>query len=635
MLAAIVAALLWPAGGDALARTAQQARAEAAQLVARGQRYLDRGRIEDRRQAAACFERAVLLAPDHAPYRVSLAELYMRQGFLRSARQQFEAAAALAPDDASARFGLGQCWRRDYLKTLDRSSLRRSLDHFGASARLDQGRADAWVQLVPLHLENGDPRAARGAALHAYQADSTAVNALLALAHAAYRSGEVEWADRLFRQAIPRLPGVARAYFEDIAPVAAEQDTVRLHRLGSEAERKEFLRRFWKGLDPDLATAANEAQVEFWSRAAQAYFLYYDAHRREWDERGEVYVRYGPPESAEYEPVVKPRMDSFQSLQLYPFNTMVWYYPSLGMTVAMTDRTLNNFYGLPPARYADPDPRPSPDSLERRAGDLLAVPGLRGVFPRLPPAARPLPLVASLSRYRGADTQSTRLVALLASPGGPADSLWAEAVVLDSALVEVARLRRPLGASACDPAEQRSAEFSFDLRAGEYQLGLSLRDGNGGRAAWRSEVDAPRREPRLEMSDLVVTCGPRPVPGDPRFHVEPNPQSRVAAGLPLDVYFEAYGLKPAADGMAHYSIEYTVRSASRDARPWIARLFSRRSPPPVLSARRSDEQLGELRRQFVSIPIDELPRGRYRLEIRMVDETARTESKRETLFEKT
>ena len=47
--------------------------------------------------------------------------------------------------------------------------------------------------------------------------------------------------------------------------------------------------------DPDLASPENEAQLEYWSRVTQAYFLYFDSKRREWDERGEVYVRYGPP----------------------------------------------------------------------------------------------------------------------------------------------------------------------------------------------------------------------------------------------------------------------------------------------------------------------------------------------------
>jgi hypothetical protein len=49
---------------------------------------------------------------------------------------------------------------------------------------------------------------------------------------------------------------------------------------------------------------------------------------------------------------------------------------------------------------------------------------------------------------------------------------------------------------------------------------------------------------------------------------------------------------------------------------------------------RSDQQRGELRRQFVSIPVQALPPGRYRLEIRLKDEVAQSETRREVRFQR-
>jgi len=71
------------------------------------------------------------------------------------------------------------------------------------------------------------------------------------------------------------------------------------------------VRRFWRGMDPDLATRENEAQLEYWARVAHAFFLYYDERRRSWDERGEIYVRYGPPEQSDYNPVNERLSTSF------------------------------------------------------------------------------------------------------------------------------------------------------------------------------------------------------------------------------------------------------------------------------------------------------------------------------------
>jgi GWxTD domain-containing protein len=600
----------------------------------RGQAYLQRGTIEGRRMASECFQHAALLAPSHVPYRLALGDLCLRQGFLGAARRQYEAAAAADSGAAAAYFGLGEVWRRDYLKYLEPSSLERAIRGYATCARLDPGHAPAWVNLVPLHIERGDARTARAAAEHAYLADSGSADALLALALTAYRAGEVEWSERAFALAIGELDPEARFYFGDISPVASERDTVALRRLPTPAARAAFVERFWKSLDPDLGTEVNEARTEYWARAAQAYFLYYDRRRKQWDERGEVYVRYGPPEHAVYEPVVKPHMEGIRGLRLFPYNTLVWSYPSLGLTVAMTDRTLNGYYSLPPSLYFDMDPRPSPDSLARLQARWLASSDGRGLFPRLPPRARELPLAAGLARFRAGDGGRGHVVIAVESPGRPADSLWCEGVVLDSALNEVQRSRRLLGASACDPVGVRSSEFTFDLEPGRYLLGLSLRDGSGGRAAWRSPLTVFAPPGQLEMSDLELTCGAPPVPGDPQFRVSPNPGARVAADQPVGVYFEAYGLVPGPDGLARYTIEYTVRSGERDERPWISRVLSRRPSIPALSAMRSDQQRGELRRQFVSIPVQALPPGRYRLEIRLKDEVAQSETRREVRFQR-
>src|SRR5262249_29841852 len=160
----------------------------------------------------------------------------------------------------------------------------------------------------------------------------------------------------------------ARERFEDIAPVASAQDTFKLHRL-SLADQKKFIEGFWRENDPDLASPENEAKLEYWARVSQAYFLYFDNRRREWDERGAGYVRYGPPSRIVYNPHPefveeveirenKPRdwfrrgnatQVLFGTGPAYPANAQMWLYPELGMSVLLQDRTLNEYYVLPTA----------------------------------------------------------------------------------------------------------------------------------------------------------------------------------------------------------------------------------------------------------------------------------------------
>jgi GWxTD domain-containing protein len=612
----LLAALAWSA--PAAARI--DATAEAESLFHRAQGYQRRHSPDARRQAMFCLERATLLRPGNAEYELALARCYYQMGFLKQAKGRFQRVERLEPDNADARMGLGIVWRRDYLKYLDRVSLRHSIEQLTEAARLRPDSPDPWLQLVPLLVEEPNLKAARAAAERAVEADPAKPEAMLALAHTSYRLGDVAGADSAFRRAIPGLPKLARDRFEDIAPLVSERDTMGWNKR-TLAEREAFRNRFWKESDPDLTTPENEAQLEYWSRVTQAYFLFFDQHRKEWDQRGEVYVRYGPPEKADYNPVGAANVFRMGSYGLFPMNTLVWTYPELGMTVSMQDRLLSEYYLRPVSMVRDTDPIPDPDSLAAH-GDRLVTRSGRGVFPKLPPGATPIPVDGMVARFES--ERAARVLGMVQTPGSPADSLWADWVVLDSAQVEVARTtRRVMSPSACDATEMRMADFAADLPPGEYTAAMSVRDARGGRGVFKTEMKVPATASTLALSDMVVSCGAPAVEeaadASPAVRLQADPAAHVPATGPLTVYFEMYHLLPGSDGLASIEFEYTVRSAERDRRIWLQRLLQPRKSVPAVSATRREEQPGTVRRQYVSIPISALPAGRYRVEIKVRD----------------
>ena len=629
----IALALLVPCARPAAA----DRRSEAESLYRRALDHDAQNTIESRRQAMHDLERATMLAPDHAEYELALARLYYRMGFLKQSRVRFQRVQQLDPRDADARMGLGWVWRRDWLKYLELPSLLRAIDNFSAAATIHPRDPQPWLQLVPLLIEANRLEQAQQAADHAYEADRALPDAVLAVATTAYRRGQVARADSAFRNVLPRLPRVVRERFDDIAPVSDEADTAAWRRL-SPSQRVEFERRFWKEHDPDLSTTLNEAQLEYWSRVTQAYFLFFDPRRREWDQRGEIYVRYGPPRLKDYNPIGSRTRFQMSAHGYYPMNALVWTYPELGMTVVMQDRTLNEFYLKEHSLLYDTDPVPSADSLAMLEGDKLAFRGGRGVFPRLPPGVQPLPGVDGvLARFAG--DAGPRLMGLLQAPGSPSDTLTADWVVLDTAQVEVARTRSTLAPSACDPAELRVADFISDLPPGHYAAGLTVTDARGRRGVFRQEIELDAPQPVLQLSDVVVSCagpGVEPGTGDqpPSVRLQANPGSRVSDPGPLTVYFEAYHLQRDASGLARLEFEYVVRSADRDPRIWIQRVLQPRPSVPEVSATRRDEQPGDLRRQFVTVPVRSLPPGRYRLEIKVRDLNAGIERSTSTVFRK-
>ena len=605
------------------------ARERAGALYQRSLGWLARNTVETRRQAMRALEEATLLDPGNAEYELVLARVYYASGFLKSARQRFERVTQIQPGDAAGHQGLGLVWRRDWLKYLERSSLARSVDLLATATRLDPGNTEAWLTLAPLLVEQRDEPGALRAAFSALRTDPGRIEAHLAVAHALYRSGMLREADSAYRATIPRLRKNVRECFEDISPVATEGDTIALHHL-PRADQAAFVERFWQENDPDLSTPENEARLEYWGRVTQAFFLFFDAKRGGWDERGEVFVRYGPPAEMQYDPLGARASWAFGTGPEFPANLMVWSYPELGMRVVLQDRLLSEHYLLPVSRYSDPDPRPDPDSLARCA-DALGTRGGRGVFHLLPPGTRPLPLEGLVARFEG--DAGPRVLAQFEVPGGPADSVWADWAVLDSARVVRARASMLLGPSACAAATRRVGDFAADLDPGPYVVSVTVRDAAGRRGILRAPVALAAARSSLALSDVVIACG-TPGAGAGPVRIEPNPGARVPGVGPLTAYFEIYHLQPGSDGLARFEYVYTVRSTVPDTRHWMAKFFSP-TPPPLVSVSREEQNLGALRRQFISVPVASLAPGRYRLEITVRDLIAETSVVKKLGFVKT
>jgi hypothetical protein len=297
-----------------------------------------------------------------------------------------------------------------------------------------------------------------------------------------------------------------------------------------------------------------------------------------------------------------------------PYLPLVLEYPRLGTREVVQDVALQGDFNLPDSRYGDPRAQVSPAALHDEA--LVSTPGGRAVFPLLPPGMRTLPVAGSIATFFGA--AGPRLLAQIETPAHPSDSLWADAVVLDSSEAVIARGSAPLSPSACDPAERRVAQFAFDVPPGVHRVAVSVHDAAGARGLLRAVRHVDPAPGALRISDLVLTCGP---PGDMSADgaVRLNPDlTAVSRGDdPLVVYFEVYRLTADDDGLARFEYRYRVRRLD-PARGGRARAASRGSGAAI-DVRREDVSATSLRRQFLSVPIHDLMPGRYELEVAVRD----------------
>src|SRR4029077_18972732 len=153
-----------------------------------------------------------------------------------------------------------------------------------------------------------------------------------------------------------------------------------------------------------------------------AMFLYYDSRLRGWGERGEGYVRFGPPEGVLYNPPGVPLNQRYPTGADYPKNVLLWLYPRLGLQVQLEDRLLTERYLLPIRMEYDPDPQVAPE-VAANLDDRFATGSGRGVFSKLPPNVEARPLEGAVARFQS--DRGGRLIAHLATPGSAVDSLTA------------------------------------------------------------------------------------------------------------------------------------------------------------------------------------------------------------------
>ncbi len=594
-----------------------------------------------RRFALDELDRAVAMAPRDPRVMLMAGRAHLDAGEYTRARECFRRGSELTPDDPRPLVGLAEAARRDWLVVMDSTRFVEALEALRTAAERSPGVAEPWFRLAPLEYEHGDLRRAGLAAERAFALQPDDAQAELACAYLHFRAGRLALADSLFEDALPRLSPAFRKRLGDLSPLLSEEDVDRWS-LMTPAERDTFAMRFWRANDPDPTTAVNEARLEFRSRVAHVLLLFSKGASVSWDMRAELYARYGAP--AEVASVDSRDLTSSMGGMTHsqdgigprgipagvPTRSLRWSRPDLGITQLLTEPGIGTRFAT---RNDDPDARLGEVAMRRN--DLLPAGGGRAVFSTLPPGATPLDVAGSVHRFPG--ERLTRLFAFVTAPGAPADTLDADCVVLDSDDRPVARASRRLGPSACDPTHVRTGEFGFDLPAGEYRVALAVSDGRGGRGTLRRAEHLESRDPgALEVSDVVVVCRPpAAAPTSGTVVLDPDPRALPPPGVPLSVYFEIRGLARDGDAPSHFEIRYTATPLSERRRPsWIQRTLGARERH-FLNARSEDTFAGDVRRQFISLPLRDLPAGEYRLDVHVRDLGNGAEQTRSVRFEKT
>jgi GWxTD domain-containing protein len=594
------------AGSDPLAR---------ARLLHRAvQEKLDDADLETRLRSLSQLREAIDLDPQGLAGNHWFLMGYLRElgRYDAEARSCYRNAQAQAPRDRETWLALGRVYSREFLRRLDRESLARAVAVLDTATTCPPLSSVPWLALVPLLYEQGNMPRAAFAAERSLVMHPRLPAAGLAAGLMAWRTGNLERADSLFRATLPKLPESEREYFE-----RPDEFVGRTGPPGAPA-----------GLagmpDPDPTTPENEIVLEYWARVAHAYLLFNDPLRPGLDQRAATYIRYGPPARVDYNPLGASLTSKGGShRQDYPMHVQVWVYPDLNMRITLHDRSLLDQYTSPAVPEPLPNSAPDPGALSRRH-DLFAIGDGFAVFPKLPPASQRVEVQETLVAFEGAT--GPRLAAFVQADRESLEARW---VVTDATGRTVASGGHAMDRSSCGGGTRASTEFSAELPPGRYDVAVSARDGRGHRGFQRTSVTLQPAFGTLSLSDLVLCCGePALMVTNGVVRLEPLADAVARGTRPLTAYFEIYHLAQGSDGLSRYTFDYRVERLAFD------KAARRLAPTGTFTtwASRDETFQGDVRRQFLSVRIASLPPGGYRLTLTVHDTLAGTSDSRSAAF---
>lgn len=481
-------------------------------------RYLDRadrhiysyiiGNVKDR--SFVKDPRSIAYFVDNQSIRAAAQEWSGQREYLR-AWDHFADALAADPANPGA-------LRHTYMALADRKRWT-ELEH-AARMRLDAEPGDAWAWL------------ASGLADH--------------------RLGNDLAADTAFRRGLSALPQQERDRYDRLSRIFTPRDSAGAARL-PEAQRENLGRMYWLMADPLWSTKDNEHRLEFLSRVVGAELRFsveeFGIHGADTD-RGEVYVRYGPPPAVITFPP-DPAKHAESRIQV------LWWYgtdesflfrelPSYGVaTLAPPDlRELRRLRDTVPVVWTDAGQENLVDSIQVQLVRFRAPADSSDVFvaARIPVGK----LTDGIDLGRGALDLDFR-----------AYSWRAEPVVHDSTR-EIIEFGKEAG------GELRSWNTRVPSGAFLYRVEALQPDAmRGARGASRIEVSPDRG---FGMSDLLVAARITPREGAPSgrwfdYEISPN-LGVVKSGQPFSLLWETYGLTPRG-GNDEYEVHITLERVRR------------------------------------------------------------------------
>jgi GWxTD domain-containing protein len=461
----------------------------------------------------------------------------------------------------------------------------------------------------------------------------------------------------------------------------SEDERTAYNNLGSEQERAAWRHRFWKERDPTPTTERNERLEEHLRRVAYARTFFKAPTRLGFDDRGRIYVKYGPPDDRYIDPAGNVTrgneswvyynfsgglaFDFVEKNGIYRITTLYdalvaegerfsWLEAVKRLYQARADlhpkynRVLSELERLS-TMVAGRDVRFDVQQLIERVEIDTRTDQLRA-----PPdlyvhdyGGEALPIVFNTANFRAADGKtrvevyfavSFRDLTFLPSEGQLKTTLLPVVAIFDHNYNLIARDSTTVTLTLDSPAQKKLKnfvnQFAFEIDPGQYLLFIRARNPESKRIGiYRVAVVAQNFDTdRLALSDIQFSHQIRPAEAGDKFvknglTVGPYPFRSVYRNQPISIYYEIYNLARDEEGKTAYTIDYEVTVVKRErsgiAAPVqsITDVFSggvKERITSTVSRRGSDTNAVE----YIGFDLSELPPATLELTVRVTDQVS-------------
>jgi len=291
-----------------------------------GKAYMMQDTPADRKRADDAFQQAITIDRNNISYLGAYAELKIERKQYPEAERLLERARKKEPDNPSIFSGLVKL----YMST-DKEEYYGEIEEYMYNVEPDDiNKLDFFINLGKLFIKKEEIERAEELYTQLQKLYSHNPLIMLGLSDVCHRIDKFTDASKYYLEGIKKCMDTdeIKSRYNNIAFLFTDDERSRF-KSTEPFKKGEYIAYWWTKLDPDPVTIENERLIEHFMRVKFAKTFYSSPLIPGYDDRGKIYVKYGPPDRTFTAPAGSNIMDGTGFTSTVTKGNESWVYESI------------------------------------------------------------------------------------------------------------------------------------------------------------------------------------------------------------------------------------------------------------------------------------------------------------------